>query len=62
MTEYSPERAIQLCLAALEKRIIAVERELRQLRSEEGINSLAEELAGPLADHFQQALGERSGK
>lgn len=62
MTEYSPERAIQLCLAALEKRIIAVERELRQLRSEEGINSLAEELAGTLADHFQQALGERSGK
>lgn len=62
MTEYSTEQAMSLCLASLEKRIAAVEQELRQLRSEEGVKSLAEELAGTLADHFQQALGERSGK
>ena len=62
MTEYSTERAMQLCLASLEKRIAAVERELRQLRSDEGIRSLAEDLAGTLADGFQQEFGERSAK
>ena len=62
MNEYSTERAMQHCLAALEKRIAAVEQELQQLRSEEGIRSLAEELAGTLADGFQKEFGERSEK